>query len=125
VARCSATTLSGERCRGVPVRGSNLCAAHHPQTQSRRRAGARRGGRSRGITEIANVKTRLRELAESVLNGTLDRADAAVISQVWNVYLRAVATEIKVRELVELEERLVALEERYAETDGGRHAWRA
>jgi hypothetical protein len=76
------------------------------------------------VTEIANVKTRLQELAESVLNGTLDRADAAVVSQVWNVYLRAVATEIKVRELDELEGRLAALEEGYAETNGRRHAWR-
>jgi hypothetical protein len=124
VPRCSAITPSGERCRGVAVRGSDLCAAHHPQTQERRRAGARRGGRSRGSAEIADVKIRLRELAESVLNGSLNRADAAVVSQVWNVYLRAVATEIKVRELDELEGRLVALEERYAETNGGRHAWR-
>ena len=124
VARCSAITPSGERCRGVPVRGSDLCAAHHPQTQARRRAGARRGGRSRGVTEIAEVKSRLQELAESVLNGSLDRADAAVVSQVWNIYLRAVATEIKVRELDELEGRLAALEEGYAATNGGRHAWR-
>jgi hypothetical protein len=65
VARCSAIAASGERCRGVPDRGSDLCAAHHPQTQSRRRAGARRGGRARGVAEISDVKGWLRELAEA------------------------------------------------------------
>jgi glutathione S-transferase len=124
VARCSAITASGARCRGVPVRGSDLCAAHHPETQARRRAGARRGGKARGVAEISDVKGRLRELAESVLEERLDRADAAVISQVWNVYLRAVATEIKVRELEELEERMEALEEAHAASNGAT-AWRA
>lgn len=36
----------------------------------------------------------------------MDRADAAVISQIWGTYLRAVSVEMKVREQLELIERL-------------------
>jgi hypothetical protein len=56
------------------------------------------------------VKARLQSLAEMVLEGTLDRAAAAVISQIWNVYLSAVRTELKVREVEEHEARLEELE---------------
>jgi hypothetical protein len=77
------------------------------------------------IISVLRENERLRSTGIiSVLSGSLDRADAAVISQVWNVYLRAMSTEIKLLELGELEARLRVLEERYAETEGGRPAWR-
>ena len=41
----------------------------------------------------------------------MDRSDAAVISQVLNIYLRAVSVELKVREQQELTERLEELEQ--------------
>jgi len=46
-----------------------------------------------------------------VEEGRMDRADAAVISQIWGTYLRAVSVELKVREQAELIERLEALED--------------
>jgi len=46
-----------------------------------------------------------------VLEGSVDRSDAAVISQVLNIYLRAVSVELKVREQQELTERLEELEQ--------------
>jgi len=45
-----------------------------------------------------------------VLEGRQDKGVAAVASQVLNVYLRAVSVELKVREQLELIERLEALE---------------
>jgi hypothetical protein len=59
---------------------------------------------------LAGIKRRLSELAEDVLEGSVERADGAVVSQILNVYLRAVSVELKVRELTELEERLEELE---------------
>jgi len=44
------------------------------------------------------------------LSGDLARADAAVVSQVLNVKLRALELERKWKELGELEDRLEALE---------------
>jgi len=58
-----------------------------------------------------------------VEKGQMDRADAAVISQIWGCYLRAVSVELRVREATELLERLEALEESLqanaAQTHGG------
>jgi hypothetical protein len=125
VIRCSAITVSGERCRGVPIRGSDLCAAHHPQTQARRRAGARRGGRSRGVTEIVDIKAELRDVISEARSGSIERGRAAVLAQLYGVLLRELEVERKIREVDELEARLQALEETHAQRSGGRHAWRA
>ncbi len=45
-----------------------------------------------------------------MLEGTVDKGDAAVVSQVLNVYLRAISIEMKVKEAEELERRLEELE---------------
>jgi hypothetical protein len=62
------------------------------------------------VAEVHNVKDRLSGLADKVLSGEVDRADAAVVSQVLNVYLRAVSVELKAREQLELTERFEELE---------------
>ena len=49
-------------------------------------------------------------LADGVLLGTHDRADAAVAGQLLNYMIRAVGMELKVKEATELEERLEQLE---------------
>jgi len=46
-----------------------------------------------------------------VLDGSVDKGQGAVVSQILNVYLRAVSVELKVAEQLELEQRLEALEE--------------
>jgi proteasome assembly chaperone (PAC2) family protein len=63
------------------------------------------------MTEIADIKRRLSALAEGVLEGAINRADAAVVSQIFNVHLRAVSVELKAREQEELVGRLEELEE--------------
>src|ERR671911_89190 len=78
----------------------------------RRRAskGGKRGGRGRPQAELGDIKRRLSDLAEDVLEGRQEKGTAAVASQVLNVYLRAVSVELKVQEQRELIERLEALE---------------
>jgi hypothetical protein len=51
-------------------------------------------------------------MADRVLAGSLDRADAAVAGQLLNIKLRALETERKWKETAEPEERIVALEQR-------------
>jgi hypothetical protein len=103
------------------------CWSHHPDhaDERRRRAskGGRRGGRGRPQTELADIKGRLSDLADDVLEGNVQRSVAAVASQVLNVYLRAVSVEMKVREVEELTARLEALEEALEgqSTRGGRY----
>ncbi len=71
---------------------------------------ASHAGRAKPSREIKDLKAKLSGLADDVLEGRVDRGNAAVAAQVLNVYLRAVSVELKVREQGELIERLEALE---------------
>ena len=114
MAKCSGITQAGTACKGILIEGSQWCYAHHPdRVDERRRHGSRggkRGGRGRPQAELSDIKRRLSDLADDVLEGRQDRGVAAVASQVLNVYLRAVSVELKVTEQRELIERLEALE---------------
>jgi hypothetical protein len=81
-----------------------------PKNAERRRRGQSRGGKSKPGRELLDVKRRLSALADDVLEGNVDRSDAGVVSQVLNVYLRAIGMELKVKEVEELENRLAELE---------------
>jgi hypothetical protein len=120
---CSGIRADGGRCKAQAMRNSEWCINHHPDQAAlrRRRAskGGKRGGRGRPQAELADIKRRLSDLADDVLEGRQDRGVAAVASQVLNVYLRAVSVELKVQEQRDLLERLEALEERLSQNTGG------
>jgi hypothetical protein len=101
------------------------CWSHHPNYEQarRRRAskGGKRGGRGRPQAELSEVKSILRGLAGSVLKGTTDRQDAAVVGQLLNTVIRAVSVELKAREQLEVVERLEALEEALEQKGGRRY----
>ncbi|MDP9479065.1 MAG: hypothetical protein M3R38_25865 [Actinomycetota bacterium] len=123
MAKCAGITRAGTACKGIPIDGSQWCYVHHPDhAEERRRHGARggkRGGRGRPQVELAEIKARLSALAADVLEGKADRGNAAVASQVLNVYLRAVSVELKVVEQRELLERIEVLESQ----QGGKTRW--
>ena len=114
MATCSGITRSGKRCKGVAIDGSGLCYSHSPDHADARRRSARkggkRGGRGRPVVEISDIKHRLEELAEDVLEGKVDRGNAAVAGQLLNYALRAVSVGLKAREAEEIEGRLEELE---------------
>ena len=117
MAKCSGITQAGTACKGMPIDGSQWCYVHHPDHAEERRRhgskGGKRGGRGRRShtqAELSEVKSILRGLAGSVLKGTTDRQDAAVVGQLLNTVIRAVSVELKAREQAELIERLEALE---------------
>jgi hypothetical protein len=99
---------------------SGLCWAHDPKNAERRRRGQSRGGKNKPSRELVGIKQRLSDLADDVLEGSVDKGVAAVASQVLNVYLRAVSVELKVREVTELTERLESLEEALEQRKGDR-----
>src|SRR5215213_3464020 len=127
--KCSGITQAGTACKGVPIEGSQWCYVHHPDhaEERRRRAskGGKRGGRGRPQAELSDIKRRLSDLADDVLEGRQDKAVAAVASQVLNVYLRAISIETKLKEQLELVERLESLEEGLQQSRGGGSRWRA
>ena len=115
MARCAAIKPNGERCKVDAIADAEWCWSHHPdyeQARHRRASkGGKRGGRGRPQADLAQVKARLDELVEDVLEGRTDRSDAAVVGQLLNTYIRAISVELKAREQEELIERLEALEE--------------
>lgn len=119
---CSGIRADGGRCRAQAMRNSEWCIGHDPhQAEARRRRaskGGKRGGRGRPQVEVNAVKTQLQDLVEGVLGGKIERADAAVVGQVLNVYLRAVSVELQVREQMDLTARLEELENLLAQRDG-------
>jgi hypothetical protein len=123
MAKCSGITRAGPPCKGTPIDGSEWCYVHDPDTAETRRQhgrkGGKRGGRGRPMTELHSIRDRLEMLAEDVLAGRVDRGDAAVVGQLYNTLIRAVSTEMKVREVTELVERLEELEA-LAEQNGQR-----
>src|ERR671938_1923912 len=93
MARCAGITAAGDRCKAEAIPEAEWCWNHHPDYEHarRRRAskGGKRGGRGRPQAELSDIKRRLSDLADDVLEGRQDKAVAAVASQVLNVYLRA------------------------------------
>jgi hypothetical protein len=127
VPRCSHTYANSSRCRRIVSAEQEYCYSHDPQRASERKRNAARGGRAKASGELGRVKARLHTLADMVEEGQMDRADAAVISQIWGTYLRAVSVELKAREQMELIERLEMLEgslQANAAHNNGGNRWR-
>jgi hypothetical protein len=121
---CCGIRADGGRCRAQAMRNSQWCINHDPdQAEVRKRRasrGGKRGGRGRPQAEVGNIKQRLSDLADDVLEEKVDKGAAAVAGQLLNTYLRAVSVELKAREQLELTERLEALEETLEQRKGDR-----
>jgi len=115
LARCTAIKPNGERCKGRAIEASEWCWNHDPaHADDRRRNGSRggkRGGRGRPQAELADAKQEIRAVIGGVLSGHIERSVGAVAFQGYNTLLKAVSTELAVREQLELMERLEVLEE--------------
>jgi hypothetical protein len=101
---CAGIKRSGGRCTVSVEAGQTYCHHHDPARASERSRAASRAGKSRPSRELREIKRRLSDLADDVLAGRVAARDAAVVSQVHNVFLRAVSIEIKVKEAEELEQ---------------------
>ncbi len=114
MARCSGITRTGTACKGIPIDGSQWCYVHHPDhAEERRRHGARggkRGGRGRPSAELARLQRRFEELADMVLEGSVERGVGAVAGQLLNGARACVRDGLTAREQEELVERLEQLE---------------
>jgi hypothetical protein len=122
--RCSHTYADSSQCRRIVSAEQKYCYSHDPSRAGERRRNAARGGKAKASGELGRVKARLHTLADKVEEGQMDRADAAVISQIWGTYLRAVSVELKAREQLEITRRLEQLEEDLGHK-GGSSRWGA
>ena len=118
MAQCRFSKRGGDPCGGKAMGSHGGCWNHDPDFELARRRNARkggtRGGRGRpnpGTADLHRLQEKFEDLAEKVLAGAVDRADAAVAIQAWNGARSCVAASVRVRELEELEARLSALEQ--------------
>jgi hypothetical protein len=107
---CSAIKGNGERCKGIATTGSDYCPAHDPARAEERKRAASKAARARHDPEVREIKRMLKDLYAGVLEGRVERADAAVANQIANTRLRALEVERRIREADELEGHLDELE---------------
>jgi hypothetical protein len=108
---CTGIKREGGRCAVVVGESRTYCYHHDPATAEKRKRVASKGGKSKPNKELADIKRLISGLVVGVLKGATDRADAAVCGQLLNTQIRAVGVELKVREQMDLIERVEELEE--------------
>ncbi len=130
MARCTAITGSGTRCKGIAIDSSGLCHAHHPDRAEQRRRhaskGGRRAGRGRPVAELAALRSENADIRRRLLEGGeegLAPNVAAVAVQSLNADARLIVAALKAREQEEILERVEELEgllEQQKQQEGGR-----
>ena len=121
MAVCSGIKRDGSRCTATVESPKEYCWWHDPANADKRRRAASKGGKGGGSREIRDLKRRISEVIDAVLEGTQDRGRAAVAIQGLNALRSVLELERKIRELDELEARIEALEQ---PQEGGSR-WRA
>jgi hypothetical protein len=121
--RCAAITSAGERCKLDATSGS-YCWSHDPANAEERRLRARRGGKAQGSGELSEIKRRISEVIDAVLEGSQDRGRAAVAIQGYNALRAVLEQERKIKETEDLEARIQALEDLQPAKSKGAHRWR-
>jgi hypothetical protein len=118
--KCAGTKRDNSPCTATVEPPKRFCWWHDPANADKRRRAASKAGKAKPNRELASIKTRLSDLADDVLADKVEKGVAAVASQVLNVYLRAMSVELRVREQMELIERLESLEEGLEQQRGER-----
>jgi broad specificity phosphatase PhoE len=114
--RCPATKRDGGQCTTIVKPPQTHCYQHDPERAAERKRNASRAGKSGG-REIKDLKRRISDVIDAVLEGSQDRGRAAVAIQGFNALRGVLELERKIRETEELEARIAALEQ---PQEGGR-----
>jgi hypothetical protein len=115
--RCSFIREGGERCKRIASEGYEYCYSHDPNRSAERSRNAakagRKGGNGRsGLDETAQARKYIRGLITQLLSGGVQREIATACFMGLNVLARYIELERKIFETVELEERILMLEQR-------------
>ena len=107
---CIGLKKTGERCAATVDPPQTYCWWHDPANADQRSRAASKAAKSKGSTELGDVKRQLRDIADAVLEGSLDKGRGSIAAQVLGVFTRVVEVERKIREQDELIERFEELE---------------
>jgi hypothetical protein len=119
---CAGLRKDGRPCAANVELPQEYCWWHDPANAEQRSRSASKAAKAKGTNELAEVKQMLRQLADDVLAGRVDRADGSVVAQILGVWLRGIEQERKSKETEEFEQRLAQLEE-HQQQEGG-NKWR-
>ena len=122
MAVCSGIKRDGSRCTATVEAPQDYCWWHDPANADKRRRAASKGGKEGGGKEIRDLKKRISEVIDAVLEGSQDRGRAAVAIQGFNALKSVLELERKIKETDELEARIEALEQTQG---GGGRTWGA
>ena len=113
---CPGIKRDGSRCTATVEPPQQYCWWHDPANADKRRRAASRGGKAAGGREIKDLKRRISDVVDAVLEGSQDRGRAAVAIQGFNALRGVLELERKVKETEDLEARIEVLEQ---PNDGG------
>ena len=113
--RCHATNQSGDPCSATPLPGQGWCVWHHPDRAEARREMSRKGGLAKRNTVRAKKRYAEGGLDPDQLQGLIGSTIVGVLGgriapNVGNAIAALARTSVTIREAVEVEERLAALE---------------
>jgi hypothetical protein len=117
--QCQAIKANGGRCGAPAQAGSTWCYNHDPALKDKRSHYARKAGRAssrnrKANEELLRLQQVFEELAEKVMKGEADRANASVAGQLLNYARACIKDSVTARETEELAQ---MVEELMAERD--------
>jgi len=96
--RCVGLKPDGCQCERIVDGRSPYCYSHDPSRKAQRKRAASIAGSAKPGSEIAEVKSQLRQLANDVLAKKVDRGTGSVTAQILGVWLKAAEVEVRERE---------------------------
>lgn len=108
---CAGVKGDGTRCTVVVGAAQTHCYHHAPANAEKRRAVARKGGKSRTPRMVRDLHGLLEDVTQRVIDGDLRPYTGMAISQLVNTRIALLKFEKDLHEQQVLEERLERLEE--------------
>jgi hypothetical protein len=120
MAQCRGTKRDGSQCTATVNPLQTYCWWHDPENSERRRTTAAKGGKAKAGKAAKGLHELLEALTQQVIDGELETSKGAVANQLIGTRIRLLEYERRLKELLELEERLEALERAQEEQRGGK-----
>jgi|SRR5215212_468643 len=121
---CAGVKRDGTSCTVIVEPPKTHCWWHDPDHASQRKRSAAKAGRSKPNRELADLKSKIEQLAEDVLAGKVPTGRGAITNQVYNTLIRCFELERRLKETEELEGRISAIEQRQSfSTKRGGRSW--
>jgi hypothetical protein len=123
---CAGVKGDGTRCTVVVQGAQEFCYHHSPRNAEKRRAVARKGGKSRTPRMVRDLHDLLEDVTQRVIDEELKPYLGMAVSQLVNTRIALLRFEKDLAEQQEVIERLERLEEVASQTQPERsHKWGA